>query len=122
MRAGAGAAKNIDFLAAVYEIWADAERLREHAMGLDENSPDGKCINDPKLFDASIHRRIEVMEAALRVMQEIWDLEYQQRFYDGITEIIVGELASVPEIQERVIRRLAELNKRRGMTVHAEVG
>lgn len=121
MRAGAQAAKNIDFLAAVNTIWADAERLREHAMALDEAAPDGKRIEDAKLFDASIRRRVEVMESALGVMREIWDLQYQQRFYDGITDIIVEELSGVPEIQERVVRKLIDLNNSRGMTMHAEV-
>jgi hypothetical protein len=121
MRAGAKGPTNIDFLAAVSGIWADAQRLREQAMGPDETSPDGQRIEDAKMFDASIRRRTEVMESALGVMREIWDLQYQQRFYDGITAIIVDELAEVPEIQERVIRKLAELNKSRGMTVHAEV-
>lgn len=119
MRAGAKASQNIDFLAGVSGIWEDAERLREHAMAPDPDSADGKRIDDPKAFDASIRRRIEVMESALHVMREIWDLEYQKRFYEGISDIIVGELAPVPEIQERVIVRLEELNRSRGMTMHA---
>ena len=117
-RSGADASRNIDFLAEVGAIWEDARRLRELAMKADETSPDGKRIEDVKLFDASIRRRIEVMESALRVMQEIWDLNYQQQFYDGITNIIVNELAVVPDIQELVIAKLVELNKNRGMTIH----
>jgi hypothetical protein len=69
MRAGADASKNLDFLAAVHLIWADAERLREHAMRIDQTAPDGMAISDGKLFDASIRRRVEVMESALRVMR-----------------------------------------------------
>jgi hypothetical protein len=119
-RAGAQATQNIDFLAAVTLIWADAERLRELAMQPDETSPDGKRIADAKVFDASIRRRVEVMESALRVMQEIWDLNFQEQFYNAITEIIVSELEEVPDVQERVIRRLVDLNNSRGMTIHAE--
>ena len=117
MRAGAGASRNIDFLAGIHLIWADAQRLREHSMLPDETAPEGMRISDAKLFDASIRRRVEVIESAVGI---IWDLEYQQRFYDGITDIIVDELASVPAIQERVIRRLVELNKSRGMTASPE--
>lgn len=119
MREGSKAHQNIDFLAAVNTIWADAELLREFAM-MPDPATGGQRIKNPSLFDNSIRRRIDVMESALKVMQEIWDLQYQQRFYDAIVDLIVEELGSVPDIQRRVIERLAELNNRRGMTIYAE--
>ena len=83
----------------------------------------GKRIEDARTFpDRSIGRRLEIIETAVQLMREIWDLGFQERFYDGITQIIVEELAPVPEIQGRVIQRLTELNNSRGMTVNAEVG
>lgn len=119
MRAGAQASENLDFFREIPRMWADIERLRLQAMGSDEESPDGNSIDDPKMFDVSIRRRIELMESALRVMQEMWDVQQQQRLYDAITEIIVGELAAVPDIQQRVVAKLVELNKNRGMTIFA---
>jgi hypothetical protein len=120
MRSGAKAAKNIDFLASLNQIWADAEWMREQALAGDPEGPEGQRIDDMKTFDASIRRRLEVMDSALKAMREIWDLDFQKRYYDGIKDIIVSELAPYPEVQARVIRRLADLNKSRGMTMYAE--
>lgn len=70
MRAGAEGAKNIDFLAAIGVIWEDAVRLRDQALEPDDTSPDGTRIADTKGFDASIKRRLEVVDSALSVMQD----------------------------------------------------
>ena len=121
LRNGADGQRNLDFLAAVHVIWDDAARLREHSMKSDPTAPDGQVIADIKGFDASIRRRIELVETAVRVMREIWDFDYQRRFYDEIVRILVEELATVPDIQRRVIELLTRLNDRCGMTIHAKV-
>jgi hypothetical protein len=120
MREGARAAKQIDFLAAIHLVWADAERLRDDAVDADENAPGHEKIVDLKLFDRSINRRLEVIQSALRVMQTIYDFQHQQRFNSAITDILVEELAAFPEVQERVIRRLTDLNNRSGITIYSE--
>lgn len=124
MRKGADADNQINFLAIVHEIMGDVTKLRAMSLKDDPDAPDGtgKRISNPHLFGQAIDKRLRVMETALKVMQEIWDLQYQQRFYDEITSIIVEELTIYPDIQERVIRRLADLNNRRGMTLFAEPG
>jgi hypothetical protein len=120
MRKGAQAENQINFLAIVHELMADVGKLRGMSVVADEAAADGERVKNPHLFGQAIDKRLRVMETALKVMQEIWDLQYQQRFYDEITEIIVTELAAIPDVQERVIRRLADLNNRRGMTLYAE--
>jgi len=120
MRTGVQGVKSLDFLAAVSGIWADAELLRELAMTTDGGTDGARRIANAAVFDSSIRRRLEVVESALRIMREIWDLKYQQSFYDAITNIIVDELASVPEIQMRVCQKLTELNNNIGMTIHME--
>lgn len=120
MRKGADAENQINFLAVVHELMADVLKLREMSVTPDEAAKGGERIKNPHLFTQSITQRLRVMETALKVMQEIWDLQYQQRFYDEITQIIVDEVAAFPEAQARIIRRLADLNSRRGMTIYAE--
>jgi hypothetical protein len=119
-REGARADKSIDFLAAINDIWADTLKLRANSVKPDPTADDGEKIVNLHVFDRAIKARLDVMETAMRIMQEIWDLRYQQRFYDAITEIIVDELAPYPEVQLRVMRKLKELNDRQGMTFHAD--
>ncbi len=119
-REGAGADRSIDFLAGLHGIWADAQLLREYAMAKDAAAPNGEKIKNPMFFEKSIKARLDVMDSGLRVMQEIWDLRYQQRFYDAIVDIIVSDLAPYPEVQLKVMRKLKDLNDRQGMTIHAD--
>lgn len=124
MRKGAGAENSINFLAMVHRLLADGEKLRANAVKADENAADGsgEKITNPFVFNQSIAARLKVMDTALRVMQEIWDLQYQQRFYDAITSIIVDKLDAFPELQLEIIEELEKLNNRQGMTLHAEPG
>lgn len=122
VRKGADADNSINFLTVIHDLMRDVDKLRAMSVRADPNAPDGESVRNPMIFGQQIDKRLRIMETALKVMQEIWDLQYQQRFYDEITSIIVEELVGVPEIQERVIRRLADLNNRRGMTMYAEPG
>lgn len=122
MGRGVAAERSIDFLAAVGEIWADAQLLRDHAVKRSEETGE-VSIKNPMMFARSIGSRIEVMETALKVMQEIWDLRHMQSFYDEIVAIIVDEIGPAhPEIQRRILERLQALNSRRGMTIFADPG
>lgn len=121
MKAGADAARNIDYMAEVHLIYADAVRLRDESMIADPGSADGQRIKDTKSFERSIARRLEVINTVVGVMQEIWDLEQQQRFQAAIRDVIVNELASAPEIRIRVIQKLQELDNEQGITMHAQV-
>lgn len=120
MRKGPAAENSINFLAVVHSLMGDVDMLR--AASVTENDDGTTKIKNLHFFGQQIDKRLKVMDTALRVMQEIWDLQYQQRFYDAIVSIIVEELGPYPEAQARAIDRLEELNARRGMTLHAEPG
>jgi hypothetical protein len=119
-RTGAAGDESINFLAVVHELMRDAMKIRTLSVKPDPEAPDGEKITNPHLFGQAFDKRLKLMDSALRVMQEIWDLRYQQQFYEAIEGIIVEEMAPFPEVQRRVIERLAELNKRRGMTMYAD--
>ena len=121
LRAGADAERNFDLLTVLNQTCADAERLRDHAMRADEAAPGGAIIVNEKAFDASIRRRLELIETAVSLRREIYDLEHYERFYRTLGIIVTEELAGVPEIQERVLRRLAEFSRAQGMVGQAGV-
>lgn len=120
-RAGPRAEANLDFLVMLGGTVADVEKMRAAAVKPDEARPDGEKITNLHVFDRSIDKRLKLIDTALRVMQEVWDLQHQQRFYDEIVAIIVEVMAPYPEAQAEAIRRLENLNSRRGMTLYGEM-
>lgn len=121
LRAGADAERQVNLLAVVNQTLIDAERLRDHAMRPDENTPGGAAIANEKAFDASIRRRLDVVQTAVNLRREIYDLEYYEKFYRAVGDIIIEELSAFPEVQGRVIERLAEFSRSQGMVVQAEI-
>lgn len=119
-RAGIRAEDQIDFLAMITRLAKDGERLRAYSVKPDETAQDGEAIKNPTMFAASMDKRLKVLDTAVRIMQEVWDLQYMQRFFDSIVAIIVEEIGPAhPDIQARVLQRLKELNDKRGMTQYA---
>jgi hypothetical protein len=121
-KAGVRAEHQIDFLTQVTKLMADGEMLRAYAVTDDAAAPGREKIKNPVVFANSITQRLRVMETAIKVMQEIWDLEAMQRFFDEITAIIVDEMAAFPELQVAVLKRLKALNDARGITPYAGMG
>jgi hypothetical protein len=119
-RGGIRAEDQIDFLAMVVRLAKDGEKLRSYSVKPDPTQPDGEGIKNPTMFAASIDKRLKVIDTAVRIMQEVWDLQYMQRFFDAIVDIIVEEIGPAhPDIQGRILARLKELNDKRGMTQYA---
>ena len=82
-----------------------------------------EITRDPDRFDAMIKRRLETANTAIRIMQEIWDLQYMQDFYNGVVSIIADEIVPAhPEIARRVMIRLQALNDMKAATPHAQPG
>lgn len=107
------ARKNIDMMSRLESLYADAEMLRAYAM-----TPDGERIRVPTFFAQSIKLRADLLETALKAVQEVWDLQRMQRFYDTILD----EIGNVdPELQRRIVERLQELNEKMGLTMEARV-
>jgi hypothetical protein len=96
-----------DVLEEVRAMMADVEALRSYATDLQ-----GK-VRHPAAFLESIKMRERILMLGLREMQNIWDVDYEQRFYDQITTIFVERVPR--DLQLEIIEALEELNKARGI-------
>lgn len=116
LRAGARAERRIDELSEAVRIWEDIEAVRQDAIVPDDSVACGFHIRKPSRLMQSIKLRIRAIDTFLRLRAEIYDLNYQERFYEAITDIIVEEAGEYPDLQERIIEKLEALNKSAGMT------
>lgn len=120
-RTGEAGLGNLDFVAEIHALYADAQMLRAFAMATRTDAETGEqveVIKNPNAFDKSILRRAGLLETAIKAVQEVWDLRQMQNFYQTIIEEI-GEES--PECQRRILERLAALNARQGMTLSMKV-
>lgn len=119
-RTGEAGMQTLDFVAEIHTLYSDANKLRAYALsiGKDENGETVEKIKNPAAFDKSIVRRANLLETAIKAVQEVWDLRTMQAFYETIIEEIGKES---PEAQRRIMARLAELNGRTGMTMSMRV-
>lgn len=111
--------RTIDFVAEIQTLYRDATMLRAYAVKERVDPVTGEMvevINNPAAFDKSIARRADLLETAIRAVQEVWDLRTMQNFYETIIEEIGKES---PEVQRRILERLAVLNAKSGMTLAA---
>lgn len=118
---GEAGLQNLDFVAEIHALYADAQKLRAYAMKNRVDADTGEVtevINNPAAFDKSIVRRASLLETAIKAVQEVWDLRTMQNFYQTVIEEIGRES---PECQRRIMERLAELNGRTGMTMAMRV-
>jgi len=107
----------IDFVAEINSLYSDAKMLRAYAVKKRTDPDTGEeleVINNPAAFDKSIARRADLLETAIRAVQEVWDLRTMQNFYETIIDEIGKES---PDCQKRIMERLALLNQRSGMTL-----
>lgn len=120
-RTGETGMQNLDFVAEIHALYADAQKLRAYAVKAKVDPATGEmveAINNPAAFDKSIVRRASLLETAIKAVQEVWDLRTMQNFYETIIDEIGKES---PECQRRIMQRLAELNGRTGMTLSMRV-
>lgn len=120
-RTGEAGMANLDFVAEIHKLYADATMLRTYAMKTRTDPATGEVtesINNPAAFDKSILRRAALIETAIKTVQEVWDLRQMQNFYQIIIEEI-GEES--PACQRRIMERLAALNARAGFTLAMKV-
>lgn len=107
----------LDFVAEIHALYSDAKFLRAYAVSQREDAETGEItesIKNPNAFDRSIVRRADLLETAIKAVQEVWDLRTMQNFYETIIQEIGIES---PECQRRIMERLAVLNSRQGMTM-----
>lgn len=116
-RTGEAGLQTLDFVAEIHALYADAQMLR--AFGVtqvvdDDGVVTGEKIKNPAAFDKSIVRRADLLESAIKAVQEVWDLRKMQMFYELIIEEIGAES---PDCQRRIMERLAALNSKQGFTM-----
>lgn len=115
-RTGEAGLQTLDFVAEIHTLYRDANMLRAFAIATvtSEDGTTSERIKNPAAFDKSIVRRADLLETAIKAVQEVWDLRTMQNFYETIIEEIGRES---PECQRRIMERLAILNSKSGMTL-----
>ena len=107
---------NIDFAMEIRSLYSDALMLRSFSVSVDTEGIEK--IKNPVMFEKQIGKRTQLIETTIKVLQELWDLRTMQNFY----EIIIEEIgAESPEVQQRIMTRLYELNSKHGMTMSMKV-
>jgi len=123
--------RKLDFLAMLHTVVEDIETLRLEALQTEGKGEDTRFVINPatgkpkiKLitaFDNTIRRRLDTIETAIKVMQEVYDLQRMETFYATVVDIIAEEvLALEPEVAHRIMARLKTLNDAEAMTPFAE--
>lgn len=117
-RTGEKGLEQFDMVVEIRNLYKDAEKLRSYAVVPDDSYDDGERIKNPMAFDKSIARRAQILETAIRAVQEIWDLRTMQMFY----EIVIEEIGRADlHTQKRILERLAALNARHGINMNMRV-
>lgn len=103
--------ERLDIFKELRVLFDDANMMRESAL---RQAPDGrKTVGNPRTFDRSISRRLEVLGTMVTTQKELWDLQRMEAFYVAIINTIANE---APDVARRIQTRLAELNIDLGMT------
>lgn len=116
-RNGEAGLQTLDFVAEIHALYGDAQMLRAFSVSAvtdEDGVVTGEKIKNPAAFDKSIVRRADLLETAIKAVQEVWDLRTMQNFYETIIDEIGKES---PECQRRIMERLAILNAKTGMTL-----
>lgn len=107
---------NIDFMRRLHKLLARAEMVQAHALTI---NPDGtEKIKNPMLLMQGVRLERDLMETALKAMQEVYDLNKVHDMHRLILDVL-GTAA--PELQREIIQRLQEFNNRYGITVEARL-
>jgi hypothetical protein len=118
MKLGAEAEVRVDFVGAIDEVWNDFQLIR--AQAFEDDGSGGHRLKSPKVLMESAKSRLATIETVVRLVKEIYDLDALHRRYRCLSDIIITELADVPDIQMRVLDRLEALNNAQAMTPFAE--
>ena len=114
------ARQGINFMERLEFLYADAEMLRAYSTRkvTTADGVESEKIHIPTFFAQSIKLRSDLLETAVRTVQQFYDLRRMQQFYDSVLEEIAAES---PEVAQRITERLARLDAEIGMTVNARV-
>jgi hypothetical protein len=93
--------QSCDFLFAYAGLWADAAKLRTHALHIDGR------VRNPAVLERAIRIRLKLLRQGLELERQIFSARTQRAFYDALMEEIATES---PELQRRLINRLRAFN------------
>jgi hypothetical protein len=114
------ARQGINFMERLEHLYDDAEMLRAWSTSkvTDAAGRESERIKVPQYFSQSIKLRSDLLETAVRTVQQFYDLRRMQQFYDSVLEEIAAES---PEVAQRIAERLSKLDSELGMTVNCRV-
>jgi hypothetical protein len=107
-RHGAGELERLDFFAELNLLFRDARFLRDSAV---RKEGETEKITNPRTFDRSISRRLEILATTIETQKQLWDLKTMEEFYNALVEEVAAES---PECARRIQARLAARNVQLG--------
>lgn len=115
MRLGARADEKINIMRELRGLVADAQRLKAEAMEPDPAAEDGWRIGDRRAYEAAIKLQGDLLSKAMTTMRDLCDLQQLVRYPEIVAEIVEEELSAFPEVQARILGRLADLPNSLGL-------
>jgi hypothetical protein len=97
-----GGDQRVDFLDAYHCLWADARKLRSHAL-----YTDGR-VRSPAVLDRAIRIRLKLLKQGLDLERQIFSARAQRAFFEALVAEVAAES---PELRSRLIARLRDFNQ-----------
>lgn len=104
-RNGVKQLEKLDIFEELTVLFNDARLLRESAIRKDRTGRE--TVANPRTFDRSISRRLEILATSIATQKELWDLQRMETFYTTIIDTIAE---AAPEVSREIQRRLASMH------------
>lgn len=98
--------ERLDIFEELTVLFNDARLLRESAIRKDRNTG-AEVVANPRTFDRSISRRLEILATSIATQKELWDLQRMEAFYTTIIDTIAD---AAPDVAKEIQRRLASMH------------
>lgn len=108
--------QTFDFMAYFQDIVRDANMTRN--ANVVKNEDGTERLKNQMMMDRNLSRRISIIQTWLQSIETVYNVERLQELY----HLIIDEVGqSDPEVQQRILVRLRDLNNRRGLTMTARL-
>jgi hypothetical protein len=108
------AVRNVDFLCTVASLHRDIDMIRDWSRTVDDDG--NERIKNPNFFVQSVKLRMELQRVQVATAEKVYEMQQSREYWDTVIEEIGHESK---KCQRRIVQRIAALNARRGMTIHA---
>lgn len=115
-REGAAGLRKIDAAAEMPLALEEAERLLKSTLVRDETEESGWRIVDPQVYRDAIRLKMTILQTAANLQRQINEARNEKQFHDEIIELIVEQLNDQPELLDRLLGRIEDLDRRTGGT------